>query len=109
MLLVGLLPNSWLGLAGSAALQGIHVMMTSAVLAFWTEKLFPAMPAYSFTAALLATAAGSVVGPGMVGLLSSQFSPQTVFVGMALLPLLAGLSLHRGFVRERPIPQAYAA
>ena len=100
--LVALLPSSWIGLVLSSGLQGINVMMTSAVLAFWSERLFPAFPSLSFTAALLAAAAGSVVGPVLAGLASHFFGAGAMFFGIALLPLAATATLRDRHLTERP-------
>ncbi|MFP4274800.1 MAG: MFS transporter [Paracoccaceae bacterium] len=91
--LVALLPGSWIGLAVSAGLQGLHVMMTSAVLAFWSERLFPALPSAAFTAALLATAAGNALGPAVAGLAASGFGTAAMFLGAAALPVATALLL----------------
>lgn len=104
--LVALLPGSWIGLISSAGLQGINVMMTSAVLAFWSERLFPAFPSLSFTAALLATAAGSVIGPALAGLASNAFGAAPMFLGTAVLPLAGAMVLRGNLVTERPTGQA---
>ncbi|OWY01502.1 MFS transporter [Thioclava sp. IC9] len=95
-------PGNWVALVASAALQGINVMMTSAVLAFWSERLFPSFPALGFTATLLATAAGSVIGPAIAGMVAGSFGPAAMFCGTAAIPLLAALSLRARFVVERP-------
>jgi len=94
--------ESWAGLVGSAGLQGIHVMMTSAVLALWSERLFPALPALGFTATLLATAAGSVVGPALAGVASDTFGASAMFIGAAALPAIAAAALRDRHARERP-------
>ncbi len=101
--LVALLPGSWGGLIASAGLQGINVMMTSAVLAFWSERIFPTLPSLSFTAALLATAAGSVIGPAVAGLTSGTFGAEVMFLGTAALPLATALILRHRLVVERPV------
>ena len=44
--LVALMPGSWAGVILSAGLQGVFVMMASAVMAFWSERLYPAMPSF---------------------------------------------------------------
>ncbi|WP_375263424.1 MFS transporter [Palleronia sp.] len=100
--LVAVAPGTWTGLISSAGLQGIHVMMTSAVLAFWSERLFPALPSFSFTAALLAAAAGSVLGPAVAGLASNAFGAGAVFLGTAALPAATALLLRNRHARERP-------
>jgi predicted MFS family arabinose efflux permease len=100
--LVALAPDRWAGLIASAGLQGVHVMMTSAVLAFWSERLFPALPALSFTAALLAAAAGSVLGPAVAGAVADAFGAQAMFLGTAALPALTALLLRDRYVREHP-------
>jgi len=87
--LAALLPDSWPGLLLSAGLQGVNVMMTSAVLAFWSERLFPSLPSLGFTAALLATAAGNVVGPALAGLVASIAGAQVMFLGAAAIALVA--------------------
>ncbi|KAA9009157.1 MFS transporter [Histidinibacterium aquaticum] len=105
--LVVLFPGSWAGLGVSAGLQGVHVMMTSAVLAFWSEKLFPGFPSLSFTSALLATAAGSVLGPSLAGLASDVFGDWTMFLGTAALPALTALAVRSRFAGEEPVrPEA---
>lgn len=95
--------GSWAGLILSAGLQGMHVMMTSAVLAFWSERLFPDLPSMSFTAALLATAAGSILGPAVAGMVSDAFGADAMFLGTAALSALAAIALSDRDVRERPI------
>ncbi len=100
--ILGLLPDSWAGLIPSAALQGIHVMMTSAVLAFWSERLFPAFPSFGFTAALLAVAAGCVAGPALAGMASDRFGAGAMFLGTAALPALVAVTLRERHAQDRP-------
>jgi predicted MFS family arabinose efflux permease len=100
--LVAIAPNSWAGVAFSAGLQGLHVMMTSAVLAFWSERRFPSLPSLSFTAALLAAAAGSVVGPAAAGAVSGALGAEAMFLGTAALPAVTALLLRDRHTRERP-------
>ena len=86
--LVALAPANWAGVLLASALQGINVMMMSAVLAFWSERLFPSQPSVSFTAALLAMAAGSVLGPTVAGAASDTLGPAPMFMIVALLPVV---------------------
>ena len=86
--LVAFAPANWAGVLLASALQGINVMMMSAVLAFWSERLFPSQPSVSFTAALLAMAAGSVLGPTVAGAASDTLGPAPMFVIVALLPVV---------------------
>lgn len=102
LVLLALAPSSWAGLVASAGLQGVYVMMTSAVLAFWSERLFPPFPSLSFTAALLATAAGSVIGPGLAGLASNAFGAPAMFLGAAALPGGMALVLRTRHILDRP-------
>ena len=102
-------PESWAGLIPSAGLQGVHVMMTSAVLAFWSDRLFPALPSFSFTAALLAMAAGSVLGPAVAGLVAEAFGAGAMFLGLAGLPAAFAALLRDRHVREDPPPAWVAA
>ncbi|MEY8837619.1 hypothetical protein AB9K41_01125, partial [Cribrihabitans sp. XS_ASV171] len=101
--LVAMLPGHWLGLVPSAALQGVNVMMTSAVLAFWSERLYPSVPALGFTAVLLATAAGSVIGPALAGMVAQGIGAAAMFCGTATIPLAAAAILRAGSVTERPV------
>jgi len=61
------IPTSWPGVVLSAGPQGAYVMMMSGILAFWPERLFPQMPARSFTAALIAVAGGERARTGKRG------------------------------------------
>jgi len=101
--LVALTPDSWAGLVLSAGLQGVQVMMTSAALAFWSERRFPSLATLSFTVALLAAAAGSVAGPALAGAGADVFGAQTMFLGAAILPALTALMLRNHHAREQPV------
>lgn len=97
-----LLAGSWPGLVLSAGLQGVNVMMLSAILAFWSERLFPDLPSLSFTTVLLAMATGSVAGPVLAGIGSDTFSTAAMFLGASALPLATAAILPARMVRERP-------
>ncbi|MDE0923062.1 MFS transporter [Aurantimonas coralicida] len=99
--LIALAPNSWTGVVVSAGLQGAYVMMMSAVMAFWSEELFPSMPSLSFTEALLAVAVGSVVGPLVAGFASSAFGPEAMFLGAAGIAAVTAASILPRMIRER--------
>lgn len=96
--LVAMLSGRWAGLIPSAGLQGINVMMTSAVLAVWSERLFPAFPSLGFTATLLATAAGSVIGPAFAGWALDGLGAAPMFLGTAAIPLAAAAGVRRRLV-----------
>ncbi|MDO6670276.1 MFS transporter [Paracoccus sp. 1_MG-2023] len=101
--LIALSPNSWIGVGAASALQGIFVMMMSAVLAFWSERLFPELPSFSFTATLLAVAVGSVVGPALAGFLSNAFSSGAMFLGAAALSGVTAIGMIPRLIREDPL------
>jgi len=101
--LLAVLPPSGGRLILSAGLQGLHVMMTSAVLAFWSDRLFPTLPSLSFTAALLATATGNVIGPAVAGVMSDAFGAEAMFLGTALLPAITAAAMLDRVVQERPV------
>jgi len=107
--LVTLWPKLWLGLAPSAALQGMCVMMTSAVLAFWTERLFPTLPSMSFTAALMAYGLGSIIGPAVAGVLTDSVGVAAMFLGAAALPAALAIFLRPHHIHESPMQEASEA
>ena len=102
LLLIALTPSSWPGVILSSALQGVFVMMMSAVLAFWSDRLFPQLPSLSFTAALLAVAAGSVLGPVAAGYISDTLGAATMFLGAASISAITAAVILPRHVRERP-------
>ncbi|MBM9596216.1 MFS transporter [Roseitranquillus sediminis] len=108
LLLVALAPRSWPGFVLSAGLQGVYVMMTSAVLAFWSERLFPELPSLSFTITLLAVAAGSVLGPLGAGIVSGAAGGGPMFLGAAALSAVTAAAVRPRYVSERP-PDARAS
>lgn len=77
--LIALAPGSLAAVLASAALQGAFVMMISATLAFWSERLFYDLPSMSFTAALLAAACGAVLGPLLAGYSVDAFGFTALF------------------------------
>ncbi|SIO38263.1 Predicted arabinose efflux permease, MFS family [Rhodovulum sp. ES.010] len=94
-------PTSWGGVIVSAGLHGVFVMMISAVLSLWSERLFPELPSLSFTAALLITSAGNIAGPVAAGAASSAFGPLPMFVGTTALALATALVLKPGNIQEQ--------
>ncbi|KAA5606003.1 MFS transporter [Roseospira marina] len=101
LVLVGLVPGSLTGVIISAGLHGAAVMVISAVLSFWTLRLFPGRGSTGFTAALIAAAAGSVVGPAVAAALIDAIGPQPAFLILALPSV--GVVLAFG-VRARRLP-----
>ncbi len=97
-------PTSWAGVIVSAGLQGIFVMMISAVLSLWSERLFPDLSSLSFTAALLITGAGNIVGPALAGAASSAFGAVPMFFCAAAIALATALVLTPGIIREKALP-----
>ncbi len=90
--LIALMPTSWAGVVVSAGLQGINVMMMSAAMAFWSDRLFPSFPSRGFTAVLLAVATGSVLGPVAAGSAADAFGAAPMFLGTAALAAVAALA-----------------
>ena len=101
-------PTSWSAVIVSAGLQGLFVMMISAVLSLWSERLFPDLPSLSFTAALLITGAGNIAGPMVGGMASTAFGPVTMFAGTAAIALATAVVLRPRAIRERASNEAYA-
>ena len=100
--LLALVPTVWPGVVLSAGLQGVNVMMMSAVLAFWSDRLFPTLPSQSFTAVLLAVAAGCVLGPVAAGFVSSTVGMTPMFLGTAGLATAAAAAVRARFISEQP-------
>lgn len=99
-------PTSWVGVIVSAGLQGMFVMMISALLSLWSEQLFPELPSLSFSAALLITAIGNIGGPVVAGMASSALGSVTMFAATAAIALATSLLLKPGFIREKAMPEA---
>lgn len=103
LLLVALAPAWWPTVVLSAGLQGVFVMTMSAILAFWSERLFPGPSTFGFTAVLLVVAAGSVIGPMAAGLVAGAFGAAAMFAGAAAIAALSlAIALPR-FVSERAL------
>jgi MFS family permease len=89
--LIALAPTSWAAVIAASGLHGAAIMMISAVVSFWSVRLFPGRSTLGFTAALLSMAAGSVLGPVLAGLLASAQGPVAMFLAAALPPLAVAL------------------
>jgi predicted MFS family arabinose efflux permease len=90
--LVAVTPGSWPGVVVSAGLHGAAVMTISAVLSFWSLRLFPGRGSLGFTAALIAAAIGSVLGPASAGALVDAVGAEAAFLALALPPTAVALA-----------------
>jgi predicted MFS family arabinose efflux permease len=91
--LLGFAPESWAAVLASAALQGGFIMTVSAVLAFWSLRVFPFIPAVSFTAVLLMVAAGNAAGPALASLAATRIGMAMTFHAAGGLSLLTAVAL----------------
>jgi hypothetical protein len=78
----------------------ITIMMTSAVLAVWSGRLSPALPSLGFTVTLLATAAGSVIGPAFAGWALDGVGAAPTFLSTGAIPLAAAAEVRHLLVVE---------
>lgn len=99
-LLIAISPASWISVIISAAFQGGYVMMMSAIMAFWSERLFPEQPTRSFTATLLAVAGGSVLGPVAAGSIADASRPAVMFLSGASVSAVTAWLLRPRIIRE---------
>ena len=100
LILLATLPGSWPAALASAALQGGCVMTISAVFSFWSLRMFPNLPAISFTAVLVVYAAGNVAGPALTGVMAGHVGLGTTLVAAAALSLVTALTLPRHVRRQ---------
>lgn len=91
LLLLAPWARTWLGVVGSAALQGLCLMGLSAVFSFVSQRLYPDIPSASFTAVLTVYAFGNVVGPALAGYIASASSLVVVFIVAATLSLVTSV------------------
>ena len=67
-------------------------MMVSAILSFWSLRLFPGRGSLGFIAALIGVAIGSVVGPAVLGVVAEAASLAAALLLTATIPLIASLA-----------------
>lgn len=101
LVLVALAPGVWGAVLVSAGLHGAAVMTISAVLSFWSLRLFPGRGSVGFTAVLIGVAAGSVVGPALAGTLADAAGLTRTFLVTAAVPLVAAFVFAGRVFRRR--------
>ncbi|MBK1638591.1 putative MFS family arabinose efflux permease [Rhodothalassium salexigens DSM 2132] len=94
-------PSAWGAVLLAAGLHGAAVMTISALLSFWSLRLFPGRGSLGFTAALVGVAAGSVGGPILAGSVADAAGLTWAFLGTAGLPLAAAAVFSAGAVGRR--------
>lgn len=102
LVLIALAPTSWIAVIAASGLHGMAIMMVSAVLSFWSVRLFPGRSTLGFTAALLSMASGSVLGPVLGGSLDAAQGPEIMFLAAAVPPLATSLWFGTRLPRARP-------
>lgn len=88
-------PGSWTAVVASAALQGFCLMTLSAILSFWSARLYPDLASTSFTVVLALFAIGNVLGPPLTGLAAGSLGLDKAFIGLALISLATALLMPR--------------
>lgn len=91
LFLVAFWPLSWPAVLLSAGLHGAAVMMISAVLSFWSLRLYPGQGSLGFTIALIAVAISSVLAPIIAGMIADYIDLKTAFLVMVIIPSFAML------------------
>jgi len=109
LMLIALVPTSWTAVISSAGLQGVAIMMVSAVFSFWSVRSLPMRSTLGFAVRLLGMAAVSVLGPALAGLLAAAQGAPVVFLVAATPPLATalwfGALLRRSRLRLSPPPK----
>ena len=72
-------PNDWITVITASAFHGAALMVVSAVISFWSLRLFPGWSTTGFTAALMALAIGSLIGPTLVSGIAEKMGGQAMF------------------------------
>ncbi|MES1955993.1 MFS transporter [Salinisphaera hydrothermalis] len=98
--LIGGWPTAWWSVLLSAALQGLCVMVLSAIFSFWSESLYPSKPTLGFTVVLSLFAAGNIIGPVLAGYSATAFGPAPMFFATAAVSLITAV-LFPSRVRQR--------
>ncbi|MFP4072368.1 MAG: MFS transporter [Desulfovibrionales bacterium] len=100
LFLLGIAPGSWPGVLISSSLQGACIMTLSAILAFWSLRIFPLLPTVSFTAVLLFLAAGNMLGPALASLLADRIGMAQTFLTFCGLSLITAFAVPQGCESE---------
>ncbi|MCC6008617.1 MAG: MFS transporter [Rhodobacteraceae bacterium] len=93
LVLLALWPGGWGSVLVSAGLHGAAVMMISAILSFWSLRLFSGWGSLGFTVALVWVAAGSVAGPAVIGILADAANLGPALLTAAAAPLITTIAL----------------
>ena len=85
MTLVALAPTDWLAIVVASGTHGAALMAVSAIISFWSLRLFPHWGTIGFTIALVWLAIGNVIGPFLAGRASEAMGGSTMFL-LAAVP-----------------------
>jgi predicted MFS family arabinose efflux permease len=77
---------------------GAAYMPIAALLALWSQNVYPDRPTTGFTVTLVALAAGSIAGPAIFGAFADSHGLPTTFL------VLSGLTLASVILRPPPVP-----
>jgi predicted MFS family arabinose efflux permease len=79
----------------SAGLFGIGFATSFALVVIWSQQVFHDRPTTGFTAVIVCSAAGFIVGPGAFGAIATGFGRTAALLGLAAPALLAVLASPR--------------
>ncbi|WP_423822138.1 MFS transporter [Salinisphaera sp. SPP-AMP-43] len=102
--LIALLPAQWSGVLISGAMQGMCVMVLSAVFAFWSKRLFPELPTVGLSSVLCMYALGNMLGPIAGGYIATASNLAVMLLGTGALSLVTAVAFPSQSRRRRREP-----
>ena len=96
-------PGSTLAALGSAALFGVGFTTGFALVVIWSQHVYRDRPTTGFTLAIVAIAAGFIVGPSLFGVLATRVGGNAALLATAAPALLVALIPPKPENRLKPL------
>ncbi len=101
MMLIAHAPSNLAAVLVASGMHGAALMAVSAVVSFWSLRLFPGRGTLGFTVALIALGLGSLIGPVLAGFASEGLGSSAMF-WLSAIPACLICFWPRGLPNSRP-------